>query len=45
MGLPDSPGIKTSPSNAGGAVRPLVEESRSHMPQGQKPEHKTEAML
>ena len=30
------PVVKTSPSNAGGEVRSLVGEPRSHMPHGQK---------
>ena len=34
--FPGGPVIKTSPSNAGGAVRFLAGELRSHMPPGQK---------
>ena len=34
--FPDSPVVKTSPSNAGGSGSILVRELRSHMPRGQK---------
>jgi len=34
--FPGGPVVKTSSSNAGGVVRPLIRELRSYMPHGQK---------
>ena len=40
------PVVKTSPSNTGGAgSNPSQGAKISHMPQGQKPKHETEAVL
>ena len=43
--FPGCPVVKASPSNAEGVGSSLMGELGSHMPQGQKPKQKTEAVL